>query len=125
MTVHYHTQVVSSLFDGLISMLSVDGVNKVLIISDTDVVLAECTLPSKNFVKSRTNTTLQLIATDTVIALEDGTATTGKLVNSNGDVVMYFDVGSPTVNSTAELLLNSVVLYKGGSVTITEINITV
>lgn len=125
MAYEYHTQLSNSFFDSFIAMLSIDGQNKVAIFSDNGVLLAECFFPTKDFVSSRTPVSLHLSATTTTLALDDGTASKGKIFNASGEVVVTFDVGSTTINPLADLILNSVVFYKGGSVTITEIILTV
>lgn len=125
MAYKYHTQLLTSFFNKFIEMLSVDGTNKVCLYSSSGIKLAECNIPNANFVKNIDDKTLQLIASDTTLSLEDGTASKGKLFNGNNDLVVEFDVGSSTVNPTAELILNSVVIYKGGSVTITDFTLTV
>lgn len=125
MAYKYHTQLLSSFFDRFIELLSKDGVNKIVIYNSSSNVLATCTFPNTNFVANRTENTVQLIATNSVLAELDGTATKGAIFNGEDVKIVEFDIGSQTVNPTAEMILNSVVIYKGGTVTINSVTLTV
>lgn len=120
----YNTQLLNSFFDKFVELLSASGTNKVVIYNASDVVLVECTFPNQNFIASRTPTVLQLIASNSSIAVADGTASKGAIFNGQGVKLVDFSVGSETVNPTAELKLNSVSIYKGGSVVVNSITIS-
>lgn len=125
MAYSYHTQLLTSFFDKFIELLSVNGNNSVVIYNSENLVLARCTLPNTDFVKSREDKVLQLIATNEGLAELDGTAKKGAIFNGNGLKLVEFEVGSQTVNPSAELKLNSVSIYKGGTVKIDSITLTV
>lgn len=125
MAYKYHTQLLSSFFDRFIELLSKAGTNKIEIYNSSGGVLAKCTFPNSDFVANKTDSTLQLIASDNVLAELDGTATKGAIFNGEGVKLVEFDVGSQTVNQSAELILNSVIFYKGGTVTVNNITLTV
>ena len=125
MAYSYHTQLLTSFFDKFIELLSVNGNNSVIIYNAENLVLVRCSFPNTDFIKSREGRELQLIATNGGLAELDGIAKKGAIFNGNGLKLVEFEVGSPTINPSAELKLNSVSIYKGGTVTINSITLTV
>ena len=125
MALIYHTQLLTSFFDKFVELLSKDGENRVVLYNGNNESLVTCPLSNQDIVLNRTDTTLQLVASSSAIATLDGTATKGAILNGDGVKLVEFDVGSQMINPLAELILNSVVIYKGGTVTINSITLTV
>lgn len=77
---------------------------------------------SGQLVKSETSSEVVLFPPTPILLLVEGVATSAALV-SGGNVVVTFDVGSSTTRPDAPLLLNSLMLYQGGTLVITELTL--
>lgn len=125
MAYKYHTQLSNSFFDKFIELLSRDGFNQIVIYDNKDNILVSCKLPNRDFVFKKTDNSLEIIASESALAILDGVAVKGAIFNGEDVKLVEFDVGSAMVNPLSELILNSVVIYKGGAVTINSISLTV
>ena len=120
----YNTRSLNKFFDVLLAELVLEGAPKLTISTSTGLVLA--TLPFTTPIElGRTEESVALNPPEPKLVLADGEATTGSLTNGKGDVVVIFDVGSPTTNPDAELIISSTTLYAGGMITINKVELKV
>lgn len=123
MASQYSTLALNSFFDSLLALLIVGGLPTLKLLSSTEQEVAIFEFENVT-VKSRTDSVISLAAPPTTMALLDATVTHAVLLNGAGGLIVTLDVGSPTSNPDAELLLNSNALYAGGSVTLTAVTIS-
>lgn len=121
MAYQYSTQLVSSWLDLVVTKLNV-ATPKLQVLDENSTLLAE--LPfTAGAVDSKTDTQIVLKPPETQQVVVDGVATTSKLIDGNGELIVSFDVGSNTVNPSAVLILNSINLYAGGALVVTSLTI--
>lgn len=123
MAYQYSTLLTNSFFDTLINALSLGGMPTLILSTAEGVDLVS--LPFEEpLVLTRSSTAITLSPPPSAMVSVDGQAARARLISGGGDLIVSFDVGSPTVNPDATLLISSTALYAGGMITLTAVEIT-
>lgn len=119
----YSSDIITGLFDLVLTQLSLGG-SPTLEISASDGTLLASLPFTAPLEKNRTETVLVLNPPDAALVLADGEASSASLINGSAEPVVLFSVGSATVNPTAELIISSTTLYAGGMITVSKVELT-
>lgn len=122
MAYRYSTQLTNQFFDTLLNSLIKGGAPK-LVITNTqniDLVVLQFTTP---LVATRTDSLITLKPPPTEMVVADGEASTAKLYNGAGELLVQFDVGSQATNPNATLIITSTSLFAGGMITLNSVEL--
>lgn len=124
MTIQYSTLLTKGFFDTVVAALKIGGSPSLSILDASNVELAVLTFPEP-LELSRTESSVLLANPLPEMVLNDGEAVSGTIKDGAGLVVVTFDVGSPTTNPEAALIISSTSLYSGGMITINKVELTI
>lgn len=124
MAYQYSTLVTNAIFDAIKIALQAGGMPTLVIYAadDTELVRIPFKAPLE---KSRTELEMLMTPPDGVLVAVDGDAAKAVLLSGNLEQVVAFNVGSPSINPDAELIISSTVLYAGGMITLSKVGLKV